>query len=779
MSSHTPSLIALSGLLIACGGKAEETPSLFQPLDHSGPVGVELAPAVGAGTVRVPVRLVNDYGVAVSGGDVTVQVAGLTATLADPIVRIGASGYGYAEVLTTGPEVFTLSVTAAEDPISAEGEAQAWSTASPRQAYQMGRGTLPEVEGTPTFSAAGTGGMAWATGPYIYWQPAAPGHPGHRVAQLASDVTGMVSAHVDADGVLDLVAWAGNEIVLLRGVPEGGYGWGGSWGASNAQVAGLAVRDLNGDRLADLAVAVNQELEGRIEMLFGDGLWSFEAGVPEVMTNNLMGISAADRLRDGQADISTLSAATGTVRRYTLADEGWVGAASFELSGYYAALGATLLPEVDMNNDGSEEIIIQGAPGGSTQDLVFYTIGEVPTHYPLSFGAYSAAVADFDGDGAYDIVAHEAGEMHLIRFADGGFIARAYDNAGPAGPVAGGDMDGDGLGDVGVAEATMLSQYPGRLNTEGEWNPVNDGWYSIYTQLDGPALYTDFDGDGVIDLGGFVLDEGSGDLAFQAWTWNPSGGEEGTGEASMIGNIDVGTGVVGHAVMRCDDRYFALVGSASDSTVFRFALSGSGDTLSLNSADSAATNGTLLDCGLISSGEEGVIVAATAGSWSMYSSNLGLRDSGELGATADVALVDSDGDGLGEAVGCSGDGCSVIGHDFDGDGVEELVRSSGSIELTWGGTTTTMVGAGQLSVADADGDGVEDLIALDAAQGRIQIYRALQNGLAPAAVLHTWRGIAGDPAFGDLTGDGLWELLFRDTSGDSQRSPPSTATPTW
>jgi hypothetical protein len=231
--------------------------------------------------------------------------------------------------------------------------------------------------------------------------------------------------------------------------------------------------------------------------------------------------------------------------------------------------------------------------------------------------------------------------------------------------------------------------------------------------------------------------------------------------------------------MRCDDRYFALVGSASDSTIFRFALSGSGDTLSLNSADSAATNGTLLDCGLVSSGEEGVIVASTAGSWSMYSSNLGLRDSGELGATADVALVDSNGDGLGEAVGCSGDGCSVIGQDFDGDGVEELVRSSGSIELTWGGATTTMVGAGQLSVADADGDGVEDLIALDAAQGRIQIYRALQNGLAPAAVLHTWRGIAGEPAFGDVTGDGLWELVFRDTSGDSQRSPPSTATPTW
>ena len=58
-----------------------------------------------------------------------------------------------------------------------------------------------------------------------------------------------------------------------------------------------------------------------------------------------------------------------------------------------------------------------------------------------------------------------------------------------------------------------------------------------------------------------------------------------------------------------------------------------------------------------------------------------------------------------------------------------------------------------------------DLIATDEETSRVWIYRNLGNGLAPPVGLHTTRDLGSNAHFGDVTGDDIPELLFRDSDG--------------
>ena len=43
--------------------------------------------------------------------------------------------------------------------------------------------------------------------------------PATRVANLPDNISGMVSHHIDSDGLLDLVTWGGSQVMLFRGIP--------------------------------------------------------------------------------------------------------------------------------------------------------------------------------------------------------------------------------------------------------------------------------------------------------------------------------------------------------------------------------------------------------------------------------------------------------------------------------------------------------------------------------------------------------------------------------
>ena len=102
--------LELITILSLVGCKPEDDPlPLVTVVDAGVPERVELASAVGRGTVTVPVRLLNRYGAAVEGGDLELSVSGATASIENGTVSIDPTGYGELVVTTAVPEPFTVS----------------------------------------------------------------------------------------------------------------------------------------------------------------------------------------------------------------------------------------------------------------------------------------------------------------------------------------------------------------------------------------------------------------------------------------------------------------------------------------------------------------------------------------------------------------------------------------------------------------------------------------------------------------------------------------------
>ena len=95
-------LLLLLVLLAGCENTKTEVEPAMTELDVSTPVDVDVVGVVGSGVVAVPVRLLNDYGAAVPGGDATVTVDGATASLDESVVTFDDSGIAFAAVSTSG-----------------------------------------------------------------------------------------------------------------------------------------------------------------------------------------------------------------------------------------------------------------------------------------------------------------------------------------------------------------------------------------------------------------------------------------------------------------------------------------------------------------------------------------------------------------------------------------------------------------------------------------------------------------------------------------------------
>ncbi len=54
-------------LLLGCSTTTTSTPSQIEELTPSEPIAAQVVPTVGVGTVEVPIRLVNNYNIAVPG----------------------------------------------------------------------------------------------------------------------------------------------------------------------------------------------------------------------------------------------------------------------------------------------------------------------------------------------------------------------------------------------------------------------------------------------------------------------------------------------------------------------------------------------------------------------------------------------------------------------------------------------------------------------------------------------------------------------------------------
>jgi hypothetical protein len=747
--------------LIGCKDENSSRQRLAE-IESSDAISIQLDDAVGVGAIELPIRQVNSFGVGIPGGSATIAVRG-GGSLATNVVEFDAYGYGNARINVPEDSLVDVQVQSADntDEFGTSARIYGINTAMPDLPLSPAFLTN-DVVAEGQWLVAGTGGVAAAGNNEVWWVPMTQGELPHQVADLPYFIDGIWGAHIDADAIADLVIWADTHVLLLRGRPGGGYGWGAAWTAGDRDIAGVVANDVNGDRLTDLVVAISTDEESLIEVLIGDGRWSFTANEPLALSYPVDGVTASDEDRNGDPDITVLSGASGVLRRYTVTEEGWVGGSPADIAQYKADPGSVLLPPVDLNNQGAPEIAVVGPSDSGEQALVFYVLGSPPTKYPLGFEPFEITFADLDGDGADDLIALEDDVLNAIRFAADGekFISQSTMGMGEKGPIAAQDFTGDGLADL-VILSGGLTLREGTVPDIGGWSVTSHGMRSYDLDLFGPTSVDDVDGDGSVDVLGIT----NADELPEIRAWSFVDGTDGLPALQTAAVVPLIPGLV-LDFAHCGNNVYTLLGGLESQTLHRVKINATAEGFTLDDMwGPKEVSGDVIACGQATSGSYGVAVASFSGDWTLLSNDGTQVDAGNNGPTAAIAMADTNGDGVDEVNSCSENGCNILAVDLNGDGKDELVESMLDTTVETNTGVQHLNSRGSLSADDVDGDGRTDLLTFDEYTGTLSIHRGIKGGLAPAWSIRTERDVQGPAFLADVNQDGSLEFVSVDSNG--------------
>ena len=336
-----------------------------------------------------------------------------------------------------------------------------------------------------------------------------------------------------------------------------------------------------------------------------------------------------------------------------------------------------------------------------------------------------------------------------------------------AAPLAVLELDDDGVADVVSGSETVRFIYGDVYDDDPTTKDVDESepWTvrspdvtNFGTHLVLEPSVGDRTGDGIADLVGVVSATGTG-ASLQGFL-----GSAATKSADETlysgGSVSVTTTGTALDLAVCGTRAYVLYEETDDTGALGTWLveaslgSGMGPTLA---GDPVAVSATQVVCGDFSEGDVAVVDAS--GEVSYIDSTGSVLDGENVGATAEAAAVDEEGDGIQEIVACAEADCFVGGADLDGDGFEDLVvQDSTGVTVTSAGVSYTLATTGAARLSDADGDGAADLVLGD--NGAASIVRLVPGGLTPSITSWVWRPVQDAVFFSDLSGDGLPDLFF-------------------
>ena len=385
---------------------------------------------------------------------------------------------------------------------------------------------------------------------------------------------------------------------------------------------------------------------------------------------------------------------------------------------------------------------------------------------------------DFDGDAHRDVLARDAsGNLwNYPMLDDGTFGARKLVSGGWGSMVdvlAGQDVNGDGIQDIVARDgAGALWLYAG--SGRGKLRPpiqIGNGWAGFTALLQ----VGDFTGDGIADL---VARDSGGTL----WLYPGVGGgrlgsrlQIGTGWGSMSeisAPGDFGGDGTADIIARTASGSLYLYSGNGRGGIWRAlpigygwggmtAITGAGAPIGRVFTESQGVGDLDTD------GARDVLAIAPDGTASVY------RGDGRGGWRGTATA----GDGWGSIVDFSGVG------DVDGDGIPDVVArdSGGSLWLYPGTGTGTGAGAfgprrqigsgwgaytALIGAGDVTGDGIPDLLARDAAGALILFSGTGESGYAVGRqVGNGWNAMTAIVNAGDVDGDGNPDILARDAAG--------------
>ena len=363
------------------------------------------------------------------------------------------------------------------------------------------------------------------------------GIPGGTFAPERSYATGtspagLISADFNGDGKLDLavVNYLDNTVSVLLGNGDGTFQPHTDY-ATGIQPFAVVAADFNGDGKIDLAIANADLMVGStptVSILLGNGDGSFAAQTPVVVGAQPMWLASGDFNGDGKVDLITSNIGDGTVT-VLLSNGNGTFTRVDSPSGLIPGPNRTELAVGDFNGDGKLDVVVSSE---SAQLFLLLGNGDGSFQPPaiisnsVAGGFYVLLAGDFNHDGKLDL-AQQAGElMVLLGNGDGTFQSPV---ASPLGlstvtSLATADFNGDGAPDLVATDINLNSVDVFLGNGDGTFGvatfvPLTTNYY-----FNDAAVVADFNGDGKLDLaiaeanfpnGQISVQLGNGDGTFQ------------------------------------------------------------------------------------------------------------------------------------------------------------------------------------------------------------------------------------------------------------------------